>query len=75
MSLESCSALSESFGRQLLLFDRIIATDEIIARIDGCSLGDVRAAGEKLISGTLSLATVGPSRTVPDVAACARVLA
>jgi predicted Zn-dependent peptidase len=75
MSLESCSSLSESFGRQLLIFDRVIPTDEIIARIDGCSLADVKAAGAKLIAGPLSLATVGPSAAVPDVAACTRLLA
>jgi predicted Zn-dependent peptidase len=75
MSLESCSSLSESFGRQLLIFDRVIPTSEIIARIDGCTLAKVKAAGENLISGQLSLATVGPSVGVPDVAACARILA
>jgi predicted Zn-dependent peptidase len=75
MSLESCSALSESFGRQLLIFDRVIPTADIIARIDGCTLVDVKAAGAKLIAGKLSLATVGPSVGVPDVAACAALLA
>jgi predicted Zn-dependent peptidase len=75
MSLESCSSLSESFGRQLLIFDRVIPTAEIIARIDGCTLADVKRAGEKLITGKLSLATVGPSAGVPDVAACAHMLA
>jgi predicted Zn-dependent peptidase len=75
MSLESCSALSESFGRQLLIFDRVIPTADIIARIDGCTLADVKAAGAKLIAGKLSLATVGPSASVPDVATCAAMLA
>jgi predicted Zn-dependent peptidase len=75
MSLESCSSLSESFGRQLLIFDRVIPTADIIARIDGCTLADVKAAGAKLIAGKLSLATVGPSVGVPDVATCAHLLA
>ncbi len=75
MSLESCSSLSESFGRQLLIFDRVIPTAEIITRIDGCTLAHVKAAGAKLIAGKMSLATVGPSAGVPDVAACAQRLA
>jgi predicted Zn-dependent peptidase len=75
MSLESCSSLSESFGRQLLIFDRVIPTEEIIARIDGCTLADIKSAGAKLIGGPLSLATVGPSVGVPDVAACEHLLA
>jgi predicted Zn-dependent peptidase len=75
MSLESCSSLSESFGRQLLIFDRVIPTHEIIARIDDCTLAHVKAAGAKLIAGKVSLATVGPSAGVPDVAACTQRLA
>jgi predicted Zn-dependent peptidase len=75
MSLESCSSLSESFGRQLLIFDRVIPTQEIITRIDDCSLQHVKTAGAKLIAGKVSLATVGPSVGVPDVAACAQRLA
>ncbi len=75
MSLESCSSLSESFGRQLLIFDRVIPTEEIIARIDGCTLADATTAGARLIGVALSLATVGPSAGVPDVTTCARLLA
>ncbi len=75
MSQESCSALSESFARQLLIYDRVIPTSEIIAHIDGCTLADVKAAGAKLISGKLALATVGPSTGVPDIAQCAAMLA
>ncbi len=75
MSLESCSSLSDSFGRQLLIFDRVISTQEIITRIDDCTLTHVKAAGAKLIAGKVSLATVGPSAGIPDVATCAQRLA
>ena len=69
MGLESCASLSESMARQLLIFDRVIPPSEIVARIDGCSLGEVRAAGEALLAGALSLASVGPA-AVPDAAKC-----
>lgn len=68
MGLESCSGLSEQIGRQLLLFDRVIPTNEIIARIDSISPEHVRTAAQRMMkAGPLSLATVGPSRTVPSL--------
>jgi predicted Zn-dependent peptidase len=68
MSLESCSALSEQIGRNLLVFDRVIPTQEIVERINSVTVADVRGVGDRLIrSGPLALATVGPSAAVPDV--------
>jgi predicted Zn-dependent peptidase len=74
MSLESCSSMSESAARQLLIFDRVIPAAEIAARIDGCSLAHVRMAGEQLLGGALSLAAVGPHKQVADVETCTRWL-
>lgn len=68
MGLESCSGLSEQIGRQLLLFDRVIPTNEIIERIDATTAEDVRQAALRMVqAGPLTLATVGPSTTVPGV--------
>lgn len=68
MGLESCSGLSEQIGRQLLLFDRVIPTKEIIERIESATAEDVRRAAQRMIeAGPLSLATVGPSRIVPSL--------
>ncbi|HEY4545156.1 MAG TPA: pitrilysin family protein [Pedomonas sp.] len=70
MGLESCSGLSEQIGRQLLLFDRVIPTNEIIERIDATTAEDVRQAALRMVqAGPLTLATVGPSEAVPGLAA------
>jgi predicted Zn-dependent peptidase len=67
MSLESCSALSEQLGRQLLIFGRSIPTQEIVTELDAITADQVAAAGRRLItSGGLSLACVGPCAQVPD---------
>lgn len=68
MGLESCSGLSEQIGRQLLLFDRVIPTNEIIERIDAATAEDVRRAALRMVqAGPLTLATVGPADTVPSL--------
>ena len=68
MGLESCSGLSEQIGRQLLLFDRVIPTNEIIERIDATTAEDVRRAAQRMVqAGPLTLATVGPSSAVPGL--------
>jgi predicted Zn-dependent peptidase len=69
MSLESCSAQSENLARQLLIYDRIIPTAEIVARIDSCSVADVIAAGRAIISGgKFAAASIGPASVAPDIA-------
>ena len=68
MGLESCSGLSEQIGRQLLLFNRVIPTNEIIERIDAATAEDVRQAALRMVqAGPLTLATVGPSSAVPSL--------
>jgi predicted Zn-dependent peptidase len=69
MSLESCSAQSENLARQLLIYDRIIPTAEIVARIDSCTVADVIAAGRAIIAGgKLAAASIGPTDVAPDIA-------
>lgn len=66
MSLESCSAQAENLARQLLIYDRIIPTAEIVARIDACTAADVLAAGREILrGGALAAASVGPAE--PDI--------
>jgi predicted Zn-dependent peptidase len=68
MSLESCSAQSENLARQLLIYDRIVPTTEIVARIDACSVADVVAAGRAIVAGgILSSASIGPGEATPDI--------
>jgi predicted Zn-dependent peptidase len=76
MSLESCSALSEQIGRHLLLFNRPIPTAETIAQIDAVTLADARGtAARMLVRAPVTLATVGPSASVPAVELIQRKLA
>lgn len=68
MSMESCAGLSETLGRQMLIFGRMIPTPEIIAAIDACTAEQVmQVAQEMLKSGPLSMAIVGPETDVPCV--------
>lgn len=68
MSLESCSALSEQLGRQLLLFGRPIPTSETVAQIDAVTVEEARAAAARMLArAPVTLATVGPSASVPEI--------
>jgi predicted Zn-dependent peptidase len=63
MSLESSSARAEQMARQLLLFDRLIDTAELVERIEKVTADDVRVLAGKLISGKqASVAVVGAGR-------------
>jgi predicted Zn-dependent peptidase len=60
MGLESSSARAEQMARQLLLFDRLIDTPEIVERIEGVTAQAVMAVAGGLLSGTRpSVAVVG----------------
>jgi predicted Zn-dependent peptidase len=62
MSLESPSALSEQIGRQLLLFDRVIPTAELISNIEACDVDSVARSGQKMLEhANHALAVVGPA--------------
>ncbi len=58
-ALESSSARAEQIARQLLAFDRVLDKQEIIERIDGLSLEDVRRAGASMISSAPTVAAIG----------------
>ena len=63
MGLESSSARAEQMARQLLLFDRLIDTAEIVERIDAVTAEAVRELAAKLVSGSPpSVAVVGAGR-------------
>jgi predicted Zn-dependent peptidase len=63
MGLESSSARAEQMARQLLLFDRLMDTPELIERIDSVTAEAVRDLAAKLVSGSPpSVAVVGAGR-------------
>lgn len=66
MSLESTTARVEQLGRQLLIFDRSIPTEELIQKIDAIDEAAVKRVVEKTLSGNITLATVGDNSRVPS---------
>jgi predicted Zn-dependent peptidase len=64
MSLESPSALSEQIGRHLLLFGRVLSTDEIVSGIDACTPEQVAAVGARMAASAPATAVVGPRGTL-----------
>jgi predicted Zn-dependent peptidase len=63
MGLESSSARAESMARQLLLFDKLIDTKEIVARIEAVTPDAVRTMAAGLMGASRpSIAVVGAGR-------------
>lgn len=60
-ALESSPARAEQLARQTEIFGRVLSSAEIVERIDGLTLAEVRAAGRRLLSGVPTLAAVGPA--------------
>ncbi len=67
MSLESTSSRIEQMGRQMLIFDRTIDTNELVERVEAVdSAALVRVCEHMLGAGRPAVATVGPVGTLPD---------
>ena len=67
MGLESPSARAERLARMIQILGRVPALDEVVARIDAVSLGDVRAmAGQIATTAPMALALYGPIGAAPD---------
>jgi predicted Zn-dependent peptidase len=63
MGLESSSARAEYMARQLLLFDRLIDTKEVVARIENVTAEDIRMLAARLMTATKpSITVVGAGR-------------
>ncbi len=60
-ALESSPARAEQIARQTGIFGRVLTSAEIVEKIDGLTLAEVRAAGRRLLSGVPTLAAVGPA--------------
>ncbi len=61
MTLESVQGRADRMGFQTLAHGRPLATETIMARIDACTLEQVRAVGTRLLERPETLATVGPA--------------
>jgi predicted Zn-dependent peptidase len=60
LSLESTGSRMTRIAKQELYFHRSFTFDEILADIERVTVGEVRALGERLLSGPLSLVALGP---------------
>jgi predicted Zn-dependent peptidase len=68
MALESCFAQSEELARQLLIFNRRIPPEEIIAKIDAVDQEAIRRVGRRLLVGASpTLAAIGPLARLPSL--------
>ena len=72
MGLESSSARAEYMARQLLLFDKLIDTKEVVARIEAVTAEDIRTLAARLMTASKpSITVVGAGRQGTAYAAMA----
>lgn len=76
MSLESTSSRIEQLGRQMLTFDRIIGVEEMVERVEAVDEAAlIRVCEHMLGSGPPTVATVGPTGSLPDYDSLIRLFA
>jgi predicted Zn-dependent peptidase len=77
MSRESSSAIAEWIGRHILTFGRYRPAAEIVKLVDAVTEYDIVRIGKTIAknSSTLTLATLGPQKGLPDFKALQRQLA
>jgi predicted Zn-dependent peptidase len=70
MSYESSVSRAEQMARQLLAFDRLVATDDLIGRVEAVSGEAVRDVARRMLTGSpLSFAIVGAGPSGKEVSA------
>jgi predicted Zn-dependent peptidase len=67
-ALETPGGRIERAARQLLAWGRIIPPEETVAHVDAVTVDAVRAAGRQALSGPLTVAAIGPIRSLPPAA-------
>jgi predicted Zn-dependent peptidase len=71
ISLESSSARAEQMARQMLAHGRLVASDELIDRVDGVSAEDVGRFARQLLGRRPSIAVVGAGKASERLASVA----
>ncbi|BAT58763.1 protease 3 precursor [Variibacter gotjawalensis] len=75
MALESSSSRAEQLARQVMIYDRVLTTEEIVAKVDAVTVESARAAGRKLLSRNgIAVAALGPGRGLENAATIAHSL-
>ncbi len=59
MSLEGCAGQSEYLARQMLIHGAPVQPVEVVAKIDACTIDEVREAARRMIAGSMARAHVG----------------
>jgi predicted Zn-dependent peptidase len=66
-ALETPGGRIERVARQLLSWGRIIASDEIVQKVDALTVDQVREAGRVLLQSTPTIAAIGPIKGLPSL--------
>lgn len=74
MGLESSSTTSEVYARQMLVFNRIIPTEEMTAKIDAVSADDILKTARRIFSSKPTYALVGDIEGHPSYEELQRLL-
>lgn len=75
MGMESTSARCERAGQQMLLYDRVVPADELVAKIEGVTREALADVAERVFASVPSLAGVGPLTGMESFAEIRRRLA
>ena len=75
MALESTGARCEQVAQHLLIFDRVLSVEELVARIDAIDAEQIAALARQVFAGAPVLAAVGPLDKLEPYDTIARRLA
>jgi processing peptidase subunit beta len=71
MQLDGFAGVCEDIGRQILTFGRRMPPEEVEARIDACTVDDIRRTAQWLIKGRpVAMAAMGKIDTLPFIDRC-----
>ncbi|MEE1610324.1 M16 family metallopeptidase [Microvirga sp. CF3016] len=70
-ALETPGGRIERVARQLLSWGRVVASEEIVRKVDALEVEHVREAGRRLLQGAPTLAAIGPIKELPALDAIA----
>ena len=66
-AIETPGGRVERAARQLLAWGRIIPPEETVAQVDAVTVDEVRAVGSATLAGPVTVAAIGPIRSLPAI--------
>ena len=64
-ALETPGGRIERMARQLLSWNRIVPSEEIVAKVDALTADQIHQAGRKVLQGEPTIAAIGPIKGLP----------